>query len=57
MIDEDLRLVDQPAEGVRVDDAIAVALKLAAEFRLRLGVATAARLLFVSGVRREIVAA
>ncbi len=30
VIDEHLRLVDQPAEGVRVDDAVAVALELAA---------------------------
>jgi hypothetical protein len=57
VIDEDLGLVDQAAKGVGMDDAIAVALKLAAEFRLRLRKAPAARLLLVSGVRREAIAA
>ena len=57
VIHKDLGLINQPAESVRVDDAIAIALKLTAEFWLRLRVATAARLLLVSGVWREIVAA
>ena len=43
VIDEDLRLVDQPAEGGGMHDAIAVALELAAKPRWCLGMAAAAR--------------
>jgi len=57
VVDEHLCLIGQPPKRAGVDDAIAIALKLTAEFWLRLRVATAARLLLVSGVWREIVAA
>src|SRR5690606_16483498 len=42
VVDEDLGLVLQPAEGGAVDDTVAVALEFAAEPRRRLGVAAAA---------------
>src|ERR1700731_1437318 len=42
VIDEHLSLVDQPAKRVRMDDAVAVALKLAAKLRRTLRVAPAA---------------
>src|SRR6185437_12502737 len=56
VVDEDLRLVDQPAEGVRVNDSITIALELGPVRRLRLGIPAAARLLVAGGVRRQSVA-
>ena len=53
VVDEHLGLVDEAAESVGVDDAIAVALELAAKLRLRLGVVPSARLLIVRCVRGE----
>src|SRR5262249_28792244 len=50
MVDEHLRLVDETAKRIRVDDPIAIALKLAAESRFRLRIATAARPCIVRGV-------
>ena len=48
--DEDLRLVLQPAEGVGMDDAVAVALEGRAERIVRLGVDAAARSGRVGGI-------
>src|SRR5690606_33414254 len=53
VVDEDLRLVDQAAESRRVDDAVAVALKLAAVARRWLGHEAAARAGRVRGVGGE----
>src|SRR4029077_193672 len=53
MVDEYLRLVDQPAESVGVNDAVTIALELAAEFRRILRKASPARLRVVGRVRRE----
>src|SRR5690242_5078214 len=44
MIDEDLRLVFEPAESAAVDDAVPVALEGRAQRMLRLGVPTPQRL-------------
>ena len=43
VIDEDLGLVFEAAEGGGMDDAVAVALELAARLRARLGDSAAAR--------------
>ena len=53
VVDEHLGLVGEPAEGIAMDDAIAVALVFAAEFRRRLGMAPATRALVVRAVGRE----
>src|SRR6185437_15072232 len=53
VIDEDLRFVNQTPEGIRMDDAVAVALELAAEFRFRLRMAATARVLVMGGVWRK----
>ena len=53
VIDEDLRLVLQPAERRRMDDAVAVALERAARRRLRLGVQAAAALPRQGGIGRQ----
>lgn len=53
VIDEDLRLVLQLAEGGAVDDAVAVALEGAARRRLRLPVEPAAGLVGLGGVGGE----
>lgn len=53
VIDENLGFVDEAAEGVRMDDAIAIALKLTPIFRLRLWIAPSPRLLVVCSVRRQ----
>ena len=50
---EDLRLVFQPAEGARVDDAVAVTLKCIAIGMRRLGIAASARFLHANGIRCE----
>ena len=50
--DENLGLVLEPAEGGRVDDAVAVAAEGAAAFAGGLGVEPAAALLRIAGVRR-----
>jgi hypothetical protein len=42
---EDLRLIAEPAEGARVDHAVAVALEIVAEWMRRLGMAAPARIL------------
>jgi hypothetical protein len=51
--DEHLRLVHQPPEGGAVDDAVAVALVEGAEGMRRLGLAPAAAVPRVHGVRRQ----
>ncbi len=53
VVDEDLRLVDQATEGVRMDDAVAVALELAAPVRGRLRVTPAAGAPLERGPGRE----
>ena len=53
VIHEDLGLVDEAAKRIRMDDAIAIALKLAAKTRRRLGESPAATLFVDRGVRRE----
>jgi len=53
VIDEDLRLVLQPAERRRMDDAVAVALERAARGILALGMQPAAALPRQGGVRRQ----
>jgi hypothetical protein len=50
MIDENLRLVLQPAKSRRMNDAIAIALELTAGNRIGLTVTTATRPI---GVRRK----
>jgi hypothetical protein len=50
MIDENLRLVLQPAKSRRMNDAIAIALELTAGSRIGLTVTTATRPI---GVRRK----
>jgi iron-sulfur cluster assembly accessory protein len=50
VMDEDLRLVHQAAEGVRMDDAIAVALEGRAQVILRLGIEPPARLRGIASV-------
>ncbi|KAI1694382.1 hypothetical protein Ddc_22160 [Ditylenchus destructor] len=52
MVEEDLRLVDQPAEGGAVDDAVAVALELAARGRRRLEEAATAAARGIGGIGR-----
>ena len=47
MIDEHLGLVSEPPKRAAMNDAVAVALKLTAILRWRLGIAAAARLLIV----------
>src|SRR5690606_8424030 len=53
VVDEDLGLVDEAAEGRGVDDAVAVALELVAIGGGRLGISPAARFGVVGGVRGE----
>ena len=53
VIDEDLRLVLEPAERTGVNHAIAVPLERRPPRRVRLGVAPAARELRARGVGRE----
>jgi hypothetical protein len=53
MIDEYLCLVDEPPKRIRVDDAIAIALKLGAKARRGLGKSPAATLFIDRGVSRE----
>jgi hypothetical protein len=53
VIDEHLRLVDEPPERGRMNDSIAVALVLAAQDRRRLNVHTSARGGLGGGVRGE----
>jgi hypothetical protein len=53
VIDENLRLVFQPAEGDRMDDAVAVALERRARRAFAVGVKAAARLVGSRGVGRE----
>ena len=50
VIDEHLGLVGQPAEGIGMNDAIAVALKLAAVLRRWFGITAAARVCIVRGI-------
>ena len=52
-VDEDLRLVPQPAERLRVDDAVAVALERRAQPALVLCVRAAAALVRANGERRQ----
>jgi hypothetical protein len=52
-IDEDLRLEAQPAERLRVDDAVAVALERRAQPALLLGEVAAARLVRADGERGQ----
>ena len=52
VVDEDLRLVLQPAEGVGMDDAVAVALEGRAERIVRLGVEAPARRGRIGGIGR-----
>jgi len=42
---EDLRLIAEAAKGARVDDAVAIALKVVAEGMRRLGIAAPASIL------------
>ena len=53
VVEEHLRLVDEPAKSGRVDDAVAVALKVVARRRGRDGVASTARSGGVAGVARQ----
>jgi len=53
VVHEDLCLVDQSAKRIRMNDAVAVTLELAAKSRWRLGMAPATTLLIDRGVRRE----
>src|SRR6516164_4382931 len=53
VIDEDLRLVGQPAKGGRVDDAVAVALERRAHRMLALRMEPPAGLLRLRRIRRE----
>ena len=53
VIHEDLGLVDEAAKRIRMDDAVAIALKLGAKTRWRLGKTPAATLFVDRGVRRE----
>ena len=53
VVEEHLRLVDEPAKSGRVDDAVAVALKVVARRRGRDGVAPPARSGGVAGVARQ----
>lgn len=53
VIDEDLRLVFEPAKRGRMDDAVAVALEFGARRRRRFRMAAAARLRRVGGIRSE----
>ena len=52
-IDEDLRLVPQPAERLRVDDPVAVALERRAQTAFLFGVRAAAALVGADGERRR----
>ena len=52
-VDEDLRLVAQPAKSLRVDDAVAVALERRAQPAFLLGSLAPARLVRAHGERRE----
>ena len=52
-VDEDLRLALQPAERLRVEDAVAVALERRADAALLLGAGAPARLVRAHGERRE----
>jgi hypothetical protein len=52
MIHEYLCFVDEPAKRVRMDDAIAIALKFAAKSGFGFRVATTARLFVVRGIGR-----
>ena len=53
VIDEHLRLVDQPAKGIGMHDAVAVALVFGAVLRRRFGIATAAGLMVQGGIRGQ----
>ncbi len=52
-VEKNLRLVFEPAEGARVDDAVAVALVLGAPFGRRFGIFAAARVAAELRERRE----
>jgi hypothetical protein len=52
VVHEHLRLVDQAPEGIRVDDAIAIALEFAAKSWLRLRKASPATSFVPRGIRR-----
>src|ERR1700758_3886502 len=53
VIDENLRLVGQPAKGGRMNDAVAVALKRRSDRMLRLRIKAPASLLRLRRIRRE----
>ena len=52
VIDEHLRLVRQPAECGRMDDAVAIAAEIVARRARRLGIAPAAALRRIGGINR-----
>ena len=52
-VEENLRLVFEPAKGARMNDAVTVALVVRAPFRRRLGILAAARVATELGVGRE----